>query len=99
MKNNVGGIDKILRIGAGRPDRLGRRRRPGLGLDRRDAAGHRPARHLPGLLAAGHQQLPAEEGLSQERRAARSRPGPPSGGAGFFTDFHDKSLQFLQTFV
>ncbi len=63
MKANVGGFDKIARIGAGivliglAGNRHGRR----LGLDRRRAAGHRTDGLVPGLQHLRHEYLPDEE--------------------------------------
>ena len=80
MKKNVGGIDKILRIGAG------------VGLVAWAALGgpawawigvvplHRPHRLLPGVPAAGHEQLPDPEGLiafPASRNTAQPLPVSP----------------------
>ena len=98
MKNNVGGIDKILRIVAG------------LGLIAWAAVGNGPAWAWIGVMPLAPacsaparptrcwaSTAPAEEGQA----AAALTPGPasPSGERRVFTVFHDKKLAVSATFV
>jgi hypothetical protein len=85
MKLNVGGIDRVFAYARrSRTGWLGGHGRPGVGLDRRRAPGHRRDRLVPAVRDLRLQHLRHEESRRAETLVAPSRR-PPVGLRGAVT--------------